>query len=307
MCAARWLFENEQSSSLTCIPEALVENKIIVFLNEEDAFHVRETCFHFWTAYFGQDYKSYRSYRHDRILALISIGRVYRKLTSYLLWYPEQADLSPLSRLPALQSLKIRFRRLQLTLVDTFPTNLKKLRKLDLYGIIRDFSDLRHCTELEELSVESNYLLDILTIPEELVRLKLLALRSCQLRDLSKLGHLSCFPKLNQLDLSHNKDLVLATIPDNLSQILKLTLKDCSLVDLSHLHRLPFLEELNVSCNFNLQPETIPNLFSLVKLNVEDCDIPPRPSTDVRYTQDIFIENLRNIMEHQTVNEVDPE
>jgi len=302
MSAARWLFENEWSSSLTCIPNALVENKIIVYLNEEDAFHVRETCFHFWTAYFGQDYKSWRD---DRIFALISIGRVYRKLTSYFLWYPEQADLSPLSRLPALRSLMIKFPLLQMTLLDTFPTSLKKLRKLDLRGNIHDFSDLRHCTELEELSVDSNYLLDILTIPDELVRLELLALRSCQLRDLSRLGHLSCFHKLKELDLSHNKNLVLATIPDNLSQILKLTLKDCSLVDLSHLHRLPFLEELNVSCNFNLQLETIPK--SIVKLNVEDCDIPPRQSTDVRYIQDIVIDNMRNIMENLTVNEVDPE
>jgi len=305
MCAARWLPENEQSSSLTCVPKALVENKIIVWLNEEDTFQVRETCFHFWTAYFGQDYKYNRHINYDRILALISKGRVYRKLTSYLLWKPEKADLSPLSHLPVLQNLYIRFPILQWTLLDTFPTNLKKLRKLELDGNIQDFSDLRHCTELRELSVETNFLLDILTIPDKLVKLELLALRDCQFRDLSKLGHLSCFPILKELDLSHNKNLVLATLPDNLSQILKLTLKDCSLGDpdpqsLSHLHRLPFLEELNVSCNFNLQLETIPKCLSLVKLNAEDCDKPPLGSTDVQNIQDYALENLRNIMEKET-------
>jgi len=271
MSAARWECENEQSSTLTCIPVDLVENMIIVWLQEEDAFRVRGTCFHFYTAYFGQNY---RHPNRGRVFALVSKGRVYRKLSSYNLYKPKTADLSPLSGLPALRELVIVFRERVCNNLETFPCNLNQLRELQLEGNVRDLSSLRHSTELRNLCLWTNGMLDLLTIPFELVWLESLALNNCGLKDLSQLSYLSSFLNLNTLELSHCEDMVLATIPNNLSQILTLHIDDCSLSDLSPLSRLPLLKELNVSSNKDLQLETIPDCLSqLVKLCIGNCRI----------------------------------
>lgn len=281
MSATRWLCENKQSSSLTCIPVALVENEIFAFLKEEDVFQVRGSCFHFWIAYFGQNYDFWTIPSRRRVFALISKGRVYRNIRFYSVDMNSTSNLSPLSCLPALQLLIVFLTGTVCDYkLDTFPNNLVKLRRLQLDYYVRDLSSIVHCTTLRELCVFFNKKLDLLTIPKELVCLEKLILHECALRDLSHLGYLSCFPKLWELHLSSNRGIHLWTIPNNLSQILKLSLQGCGVRDLSPLNRLPFLEELNVSTtkdwlngvNLRSIPHNLTHLKKITVNNLRFCD-----------------------------------
>ena len=55
MKTARWICETS-STALTCIPEAIVKDKVIGIFSEWDTFEARGTCWVFYTAYFWQDY-----------------------------------------------------------------------------------------------------------------------------------------------------------------------------------------------------------------------------------------------------------
>ena len=123
----RWIPESTQSPSLTCLPEAVVQDIVLTFLSEREAFEARGICFLFSTAYFNQ---SYTDAHNLRVLAMISKGYEYRKLEKIFLEFNMLQNLGHLRNLPALKEFTCY--ELKDFELETMPTNLVHLRKLSI-------------------------------------------------------------------------------------------------------------------------------------------------------------------------------
>lgn len=262
--------DNDQRCSFACVPEAIILVIVFRFLNEEDAFRVRGTCFLFSRAYFWQSYWKPNS---KRVLFMLSNHYKYQNLKKITLKdYKEPIDLSPFKSLPGLEELRIEYVNFYL---DTLPAKFIQLRKLEILEratsttTLRDLSALSNCYGLEELSLIGTKNIKPQMIPSSLKCLRMLKMVNCGLSDLSTLSR---FPAINELILSSNASLDLTTLPINLTQLLKLNVGSCNLSNLSHLNRFPGLENLVMYLNRSIKLDTI-FLIRVRKLTLFACDL----------------------------------
>jgi len=152
MVIHEWTREEKGRPSLTCIPEAVIRNKVICMLGEEAAFRARGICKLFGTAYFDQAYKQPNGIRVYNMLAM---GHIYPKLESLAPNYYSLTDLSSLIRIPSLTELNLsRVNDLNLM---TFPDCLFYLKKLNLSNCsIENISPLHRLPALMELDLPGN-------------------------------------------------------------------------------------------------------------------------------------------------------
>jgi len=126
MVGCRWLCNESGRPSLTIVPEDVIRDKVVSFLDEGAAFKARGTCMLFSTAYFNQVYKRPNG---ARVFAMLLLGYKYRKLKTLSPKWCSGADISFLKGVPALNELSLTVNDLVL---KTIPDNLINLQKLDL-------------------------------------------------------------------------------------------------------------------------------------------------------------------------------
>jgi len=151
MVAYRWICQESWRPSLTSIPEAVIRDKVVCFLDEETAFKARGTCVLFSTAYFNQAYKRPKG---TRVFAMLLLGYGYRKLTTLSPKNCNVADLSSLRGVPSLVEFSLTVNDL---VIKSIPDNLIHLQKLDLsYCNLLDISPLHRLPSLRELDLVGN-------------------------------------------------------------------------------------------------------------------------------------------------------
>jgi len=151
MVSLRWVCFESEKPSLTAIPEAVIRDKIVSFLDEETAFKARGICMLFSTAYFNQTYKGPNG---TRIFGMLHLGYRYEKLKRLSPKWYSVPDLSSLRGAPSLVEFSLSVNNL---VFENIPDNLIYLKILHLpYCSLKNIHPLSRLPALTDLDLNGN-------------------------------------------------------------------------------------------------------------------------------------------------------